>query len=496
MDRIGLRPPLPQGRTTVQHRNRTGTGIVLLVATLTGITSAADAPKDASKSKSYSDPRELRVSPSSAPVPALKYRLIPLESERTPGNAAPIYLRLGVRASTEAKREFGQKYADWINLPLEQFPLADAKKYVEKWASYFEQLKFGAWKQTCDWNYTLPEQKEEVIEVVLPDAQDMRNWSRLQALKARVEIAERKYDEAVRTIETGISFGRHTGDGPFVINSLVGVACAQVMLSGVEELIVQPDAPNLYWALAALPRPLVGTRKALETEEVLPEWLYPELKEVGRPHTDAEWTLILNRLHDRMMATEKKVMVTDETGTHPAKTTFPERSAFKAKALPAAKAYLKERKVSTEKMPDDQVILVYLADRYREIYDDLFKYVYLPFPEAIARIDAAEKRLNAVKTVTFDPFVTLIPNLIAVLRTEARLDRSVAALRVIEALRMHAADRGALPQSLDQVTIVPIPLDPMTGKSFEYKLDGETATLVGPEVEPPLVLRYQITLRK
>src|SRR5262249_33684781 len=149
---------------------------------------------------------------------------------------------------------------------------------------------------TCDWNYTLPEQKEEVIEVLMPDLQDMRDWARLLSLKARVEIAERKYDDAVATIETGVSFSRHIGAGPFMINALVGVAAAQVMLGCAQELISMPDAPNLYWALTALPRPLVSLRMAQENERMQPAWLFPELDAADRPHTEADWAPLLVRL--------------------------------------------------------------------------------------------------------------------------------------------------------------------------------------------------------
>jgi hypothetical protein len=68
--------------------------------------------------------------------------------------------------------------------------------------------------------------------------------------------------------------------------------------------------------------------------------------------------------------------------------------------------------------------------------------------------------------------------------------------RVIEALRMHAASHGGLPDPLAEVTIVPIPLDPMTGRPFRYRCEGETAILVGPESEPKWVLTYRITLHR
>ena len=39
----------------------------------------------------------------------------------------------------------------------------------------------------------------------------------------------------------------------------------------LEELIEQPGAENFYWALSALPRPLVSLRKAMEQEQRLAE---------------------------------------------------------------------------------------------------------------------------------------------------------------------------------------------------------------------------------
>ncbi len=54
-----------------------------------------------------------------------------------------------------------------------------------------------------------------------------------------------------------------------------------------------------------------------------------------------------------------------------------------------------------------------------------------------------------------------------------------------------------MPASLDAVTIVPIPPDPVTGKPFQYALDGETATLTR-EGPPPSRLKvvYRINARR
>jgi len=42
---------------------------------------------------------------------------------------------------------------------------------------------------------------------------------------------------------------------------------------------------------------------------------------------------------------------------------------------------------------------------------------------------------------------------------------------------MHAAETGQLPKTLEDISIVPVPLNPATNKPFEYQLKGGTATL-------------------
>jgi hypothetical protein len=63
----------------------------------------------------------------------------------------------------------------------------------------------------------------------------------------------------------------------------------------------------------------------------------------------------------------------------------------------------------------------------------------------------------------------------------------MAADRVIEAIRMYAAQNGGkLPQSLSEITVVPVPVHPRFGTPFPYKLAGGTATLeVRRVTEPP-----------
>ena len=79
-----------------------------------------------------------------------------------------------------------------------------------------------------------------------------------------------------------------------------------------------------------------------------------------------------------------------------------------------------------------------------------------------------------------------------------RLDGSVAALECIEALRHYAATHDKkLPAKLSDISNVPLPNNPATGKPFTYRLEGTKAVL---EVSPPKGgaprdgMRYEITI--
>ena len=63
----------------------------------------------------------------------------------------------------------------------------------------------------------------------------------------------------------------------------------------------------------------------------------------------------------------------------------------------------------------------------------------------------------------------------------ARVDRKLDVAQIIEAVRLYAAGHGgSLPASLDAITEAPAPLDPATGKPYNYKVNGTTATLTAP----------------
>ena len=74
-------------------------------------------------------------------------------------------------------------------------------------------------------------------------------------------------------------------------------------------------------------------------------------------------------------------------------------------------------------------------------------------------------------------------------------DRQIAALRIVEAIRAYAAEKGALPENLAALKL-PVPPDPIRSAPFVYELKDGKAVVSSPAATPREGLRYELTLRK
>jgi hypothetical protein len=176
---------------------------------------------------------------------------------------------------------------------------------------------------------------------------------------------------------------------------------------------------------------------------------------------------------------------------------------------PRAKARLIENgmdRARVEQMAVGQVIAIYTEQVCRQLSDEHEKLWYVPFWESRARSEAVEQKLAAAHPMTGGvdrevlPIMSLLlPAILAVRESEIRMARELDSLRVIEALRIYAANHdGQLPASLSDVTEVPIPLNPATGQPFAYKLEGATAILELPASDGirNQNRRYEITVQQ
>jgi hypothetical protein len=441
----------------------------------------------------------IRLHPMAEMRPALKYQLLPPLFDRRPGNAAVWWNRIPgsqPRFFENLYKAGGlwDKVENWLKMPLgeaqeRQFRQREPEIARLDQNSLFSDMDHAARFATCDWQQPIGEGR--LITMRFPEMDQARSYGRLLRAKARLEIAEGKYDRAVRTFQTGFALARHSAQGQTLVHAITGTSVASMMSDQIEQFVQQPDAPNLYWALASLPCPLVDFRTAYEAEMSL-YFNFPELKDLDSKRLSAEqWRELLY------------TFVNNFAEFSVGRSQQPSLLAVLAamQGYPSAKRYLIEHgrpAAEVEAMPVAQVVLLYSVRQYQETSDDLFKYVFLPRTQTEKRLAEAESRLtaDAVRRREIIPLASLLlPAVGSVRNAETRAQWSLARLRILEALRIYAAaHQGRLPDRLDDIGEVPVPLNPYNDQPFEYHRDGARAVLTSPAGPRGERWRYEITM--
>ena len=170
----------------------------------------------------------LTLQPMAAPIPALKYHLLPELRDKKSGNALLRYYRAFSPEWQGHRRDpkFWEKLEPLRSKPLKELRREDFTAVNATISSrMLQEVDLGARRTYCDWELT-DRLREEGISLLLPDLQGMREFASLLRLRAREELLAGEYNNAARTLQTGFALGRHTAEGPTLIHSLVGVACA------------------------------------------------------------------------------------------------------------------------------------------------------------------------------------------------------------------------------------------------------------------------------
>ena len=295
-----------------------------------------------------------------------------------------------------------------------------------------------------------------------------------------------------------MSAARGIGNGPFVVQNLVGTSLARRTFRELEKLIQAPAAPNLYWALTTLPHPLLDMRRSLQMEM---DAVYASLPE-------------LRRLKDEVLSDDEVIQIWKKaTATEVSRPSSLEAALMNTylvagamKTYPKAKQYLLARGKTTEEvesLPKLYVVLLYQHDQNRRRCDATLKWCDVPYWQAADKLKESEEASRAmggdmdVITIAFSinaPWIRLI-----YLRN-AFMERDLAMLRCVEAIRMYAAGHDSkLPQALGDITEVPIPADPVYGRAFSYQVAEGKAVIESPAPPGEAArdgLRYEIAIRQ
>jgi hypothetical protein len=442
--------------------------------------------------------RQMMLSPAGESEPALRWRLLPELRDTTPGNAVQLYYRCFSPEWLTANRRDAQTSEALNN--AKSIPLAELRTMAQDanspigWlanSSMLKELDRAARRQYCDWDL-VSRAREEGLGMLLPDIQAFRLFAPMLAVRARIALANGNFDEAQHVLQTGLGLGRHLSDSPTLIQSLVAAAITQQMLEQVEEWISTPNSPNLYWALSNLPQPFIDLRKAYEGERLLIDNLLPGfrdalIKKTATPMSPADLAALADKLSFLGESREPMIIVT----------------LVIMKAYPHAKEYLHQHGWKDEliaEMPAAQTVLLYQVAMYDRLYEEMVKWYGMPYSLSGPGFARADVSLRREIAQTGSPGMSLagllIPATQKVLEAANRVDRKVAALRVIEAIRLYAAEHGRLPARLSEITQVPVPMNPGNGAPFDYSSDGLSGTLLVPGPYPILSIKYQLSIRK
>jgi hypothetical protein len=136
-----------------------------------------------------------------------------------------------------------------------------------------------------------------------------------------------------------------------------------------------------------------------------------------------------------------------------------------------------------------------------KLRNDYFKWVLLPSDEMRGSIKQGQDRVDVlIKQGVGAPFGEALPAIRASINISWRVQRQLNQIQLIEALRLYAAEHGRWPEKLDDITAVPVPIDPWSHKPFEYTVKDGLATVRAPaEPKAPWPLQndecYELTLR-
>ncbi len=416
-------------------------------------------------------------------TPALEHRLWMSESSLKPGSAQVHFgrsLTMWNMLAKEQRNEIQQSWGDDIEISLEE-----RREYVKSLDWVYGELHLLAIAEDQRYDLRLKDKSGvEVFTMLLPEIQQSRELARCLGHKFRVQVADGDVEGAVSTLRDGFRLGAFIGQGKTLVQSLVGLAIQAIMLEESLALLELEEVPNMYWAYATLPRPLVNMQAPVEFEmeaigRVFPIFEIAETEEHDESYWNSQWAKMAGEL--------------SELGGGP------NQSQRAALALIGVAGGEKTRRRLIESgmdskrvaaMPLMQAVLIDTSRELKRASQDLLKAQYLPAPLRKGVLERENERFRTwlrEETLTSPAAVVagmLLPALLSVDEAVTHKEYVVNRIMTVEAIRMHAhANGGELPESLDELGPAPALPDPYTGKHFGYSLKkqvgGTLVTLTG-----------------
>jgi hypothetical protein len=230
----------------------------VLCSTALVLGAAATPQGRASERQDPNTPRvvTLVLQPAQLDAQGKKIVLLPSAADLKDGDAVGFYKKAVESLSAKWSPNESQEWRSLLS--SKELPKDKVQAAVQRAQASLQLAAQGATSKTCNWTPGQSDLGDSFAAV--------RQLGILLCLRARLEISQRRYEDAIATIRTSLAMARHVGDSPTLIQSLVGGAMAEVTLARVADLAQAPSAPNLLAGLQALPQPLVDPEKAIASE--------------------------------------------------------------------------------------------------------------------------------------------------------------------------------------------------------------------------------------
>ena len=455
---------------------------ICAVTVLLGSALRAEEPK----------PIEVTIYPQAIETPALKYRLFPAETELKAGNAVPILLRLPWEQQQWMDKIFPTLH-EWNERPLDAPEWATSGGVLPQ--HLYSEMKRAAFRREAAWEYPIGE-TQALHLILLPDVQGLRGFlNHGLSAKIRYHLSRGELDIAREGILVGFANGKHVAQTPFFVNQLVALTIHRAMLERTTELISQTKSPNLYWSLSGLPE-LIELERAASLEGHSFAVMFPAVNDLDRQREPAEWRKMASQLVEVLEQLQEipprpkpkqDASIVDQFLDRLSAVNVIQRTTFVKHARAELPGLLKISEEKVAEMSDEEAAIRWYVHLRLSRDQKAAGVLSLPPREAwplLKQMQADSQTMREKMGGKGPDFL----NPAVVYASVWSLQRKIASLRIIEAVRHHQASHGELPRSLSEITDVSIPRDALTDLDFEWRVEGNTATLKAPPLPADVIL--------
>jgi hypothetical protein len=268
----------------------------------------------------------LTLGPPGGPTEAAQLLLLPDPNAQTDTDAYPLYEKAirGLGADVSL-----QNVSGWLKIDGPGFPVEEAVQTLAAFAVPLAHLELGSKCRQCTW----PKVK---VGAMVPHLTELRELIFLVALRARIQIEQRRFADAAASLQVGMALTHHLGQAPLVVQGQVAMAMESVLCRQLRQWVQAPGSPTLYGAIAALPPSLVDIDKQFQYEannlSFLQRRVYKRTKKQILDPAQARLLFMQKRTNRELAALQAIEALRHYAATH--KGRFPQTFAELARAVP------------------------------------------------------------------------------------------------------------------------------------------------------------------